>query len=115
MNYLTIVFIYRNRDLQRAKRSLDSLSRQTSKEFNVIFIDYGSEEPFKSGVQKIITEYSFCNYVYSDSRGMPWNRSHALNTGIRLAKTGFVFTADIDMIFETKFVETLLGERKENA
>src|SRR3954467_4714663 len=108
MNSLTIVYIYRNRDLERVKRTLDSLKKQTVKDFSVIFIDYGSNDSFKQGVQKIVEEYSFCKYVYNDSRGMPWNRSHALNTGIRLTETDFVFTADIDMIFETHFVETLM-------
>jgi glycosyltransferase involved in cell wall biosynthesis len=115
MNSLTIVYIYRNRDLERVKRTLDSLKKQTVKDFSVIFIDYGSNDSFKQGVQKIVEEYSFCKYVYNDSRGMPWNRSHALNTGIRLTETDFVFTADIDMIFETHFVETLMAEKEENA
>lgn len=108
MKKLTIIYVYRNRDSERVKRSLDSLSRQYTDKFNVIFIDYGSDEDYKKEIQKIVTGYSFCRYFYNDTRGMPWNRSHALNTGIRLCETDFVFTADIDMIFKENFIEKLL-------
>ncbi|HKR05406.1 MAG TPA: glycosyltransferase [Bacteroidia bacterium] len=111
---VTIVYCYRNRDLARVKRSLDSLSGQTNKNFTVIFIDYGSENAFKEEVQKMTSRYSFCKYIYNDTRGMLWNRSHALNSGIRLAETEFVFTADIDMIFKNNFVEKLNQQAKDD-
>lgn|GEM_PF-1395543 len=108
--FVTIVYCYRNRDLARVKRSLDSLCEQTIKNFTVLFVDYGSDAEVQIEIQKIISKYSFCKYVYNDTGGMFWNRSHALNTGIRLAATEFVFTADIDMIFKKNFVEKLLQE-----
>lgn len=111
---VTVVYCYRNRELPRVKRSLDSLNVQTNKNFKVIFIDYGSSSVLMNEVQKIVSKYSFCEYVYSDTRGMHWNRSHALNTGIRLAETEFVFTADIDMIFKKNFIEKLCGVAKDD-
>ncbi|MEO5570067.1 MAG: glycosyltransferase family 2 protein [Bacteroidia bacterium] len=113
--FVTIIYIYRNRDMERVKRSLDSLTQQTEKNFNVIFVDYGSDEKYKNEISRLVSGYSFCRYVYNNTRGMPWNRSHALNTGIRMVEAGFVFTADIDMIFKTNFVKTLLSEKKDRA
>ncbi|MEP7168920.1 MAG: glycosyltransferase [Bacteroidota bacterium] len=111
---ITLIYGFRNRDIQRVQRSLHSLSTQTKKEFNVIFLDYGSDESVSNEVKNILKNYSFEKYVYNDTRGMPWNRSHALNSGIQLSETNFVFTADIDMIFKNNFIEKLESLANDN-
>jgi cellulose synthase/poly-beta-1,6-N-acetylglucosamine synthase-like glycosyltransferase len=52
-------------------------------------------------------------YIYNNTRGMLWNRSHALNTGIRIADTDFVITSDVDLIFPDNFINKML-EHLEN-
>ncbi|WP_109831571.1 glycosyltransferase family 2 protein [Reichenbachiella versicolor] len=106
---LTIVFGYRNRELQRVRRCLESLSKQSVKNFKVVFIDYGSDSVIAKEVESLISSYSFCDYHYNDTRGWVWNRSHALNTGIRLADTEFIMTTDVDLIYSEKFVETVIA------
>jgi glycosyltransferase involved in cell wall biosynthesis len=106
MNSITIVYCYRNREFQRIKRSLDSLSAQDNLNFQVIFVDYGSELEIAAEMRKLVMSYPFADYIYNDTRGMPWNRSHALNNGIRLAKSDYIFTADVDMIFRKDFIST---------
>jgi glycosyltransferase involved in cell wall biosynthesis len=91
------------------KRSFDSLEMQTNTNFKVILVDYGSEPEMSNGVKKLLENYPFITYIYNNTRGMPWNRAHSLNTGIRIAETEFVFTADIDMIFKNNFVEKLIA------
>ncbi|HEX5001887.1 MAG TPA: glycosyltransferase family A protein [Bacteroidia bacterium] len=109
MNKLTIIFTFRDRDAERVKHSLDSLSAQTVRDFDVVFVDYGSSLIISQQIEKLVKSYSFVTYIYNDTRYRPWNRSHALNTGIRLATTEFVFTADVDMIFKSDFVELCYG------
>lgn len=106
-DFLTIVYCYRNRDTERVRATLHSLSRQSRVDFRVLFIDYGSEPEIAEQVRLITDGYDFVEYIYSDTRYMPWNRSHALNIGIRLALTDYIFTADIDMVFEPEFVDRL--------
>ena len=77
---------------------------QTDQFFKVIFVDYGSEENVSVLVKDLIAQYNFCTYLYNETRGMPWNRAHALNSGIRIATTEYVFTADIDLIFTENFI-----------
>ena len=101
---VTIIYGFRNRDIERVKRSLDSLRDQTDQFFKVIFVDYGSEENVSVLVKDLIAQYNFCTYLYNETRGMPWNRAHALNSGIRIATTEYVFTADIDLIFTENFI-----------
>lgn len=106
-NTLSIIFGFRNRDTLRVKRCLDSLANQTYRDFNVIFVDYGSEQYVSSSIVSLISDYDFCRYVYTDTRGQPWNRSKALNIGINQADTTYVMTSDIDMIFDEQFMERL--------
>ena len=81
MAEISIVFGYRNRDIARVKRCMDSLKNQTFSDFEVIFIDYGSDESFVRQVRPLIGRYAFAHYYYLYTAGYPWNRSHALNVG----------------------------------
>jgi predicted glycosyltransferase involved in capsule biosynthesis len=105
--FVTIVYCYRNRDSDRVIATLDSLQEQNRTDFRVLFIDYGSDEAISEKIKSILSGYDFVEHIYSDTRFMPWNRSHALNIGIRRAETDYVFTADIDMIFDSEFVDKL--------
>ncbi len=104
---VSIIYCYRNRETERLRRSLDSLKNQNLINFEVIFIDFGSDPQIAKSTEDLIHEYPFCKYIYNDARGLPWNRSHALNTGIRFANCEYVFTADVDMIFTPNFTEVL--------
>jgi GT2 family glycosyltransferase len=97
---LTIIFGYRDRDLQRVERCLNTLQQQTWQHFQVIFVDYGSKT---QAAKTIVERFSFCRYIYADTRGYAWNRSKALNIGIRLSQTPFVLTSDVDMLFSSDF------------
>lgn len=101
---ITIIYGFRNREIERVRRSLNSLKEQSNHNFKVIFVDYGSEEKVSALVKQLVVQYNFCTYVYNETRGMPWNRAHALNTGIKMATSELVFTADIDLIFTENFV-----------
>lgn len=105
--FVTIVYCYRNRDTDRVTATLNSLKEQTSHDFRVLFVDYGSDNNVAEKVRSITEQFDFVEHLYSDTRYMPWNRSHALNTGIRRAETDHVFTADIDMVFVPGFIEKL--------
>lgn len=107
MEKVTFIYCFKDRDLERVKLSLDSLAAQKDQYFKVIFVDYGSEEHLASQVRQLTGNYPFVRHIYNDTRGMLWNRSHALNTGIRLSETEYVFTSDIDMIYDPGFTEML--------
>lgn len=102
---LTFVACYRGRDVQRLKRSLDSLKDQTCPDFEMILVDYGSHSACSSEIRQLLGDYSFCRYCYSDTRGWMWNRSAALNTGARLTDREFLFLTDVDIVYPPWFVE----------
>ena len=104
---ITILYPYRGRELSRIKRSLDSLSNQSHQDFKVLLVDYGSEISMADEVKELLSKYDFADYLYSYHINRPWSRAKAINIGLRLVKTTYVFVADIDMIFRYDFMEKL--------
>jgi hypothetical protein len=104
---ITILYPYRNREIERIKISLDSLISQTNTKFKVLFVDYGSTLSHSHEVQELLQKYSFVNYQYSYHLYQPWSRAKAVNIGLKKVETTFVFVADIDMIFKEDFIEKL--------
>jgi len=108
---LTIVFGYRDRDLHRVERSLASLGEQSFRDFEAIFVDYGSQSPAARAAAERVGRFDFARYLYSDTRGQPWNRSRALNIGARHGSGEYLLTTDVDMIFPPDFLEVVSRER----
>lgn len=105
---LTIIYAYRNRDIARVKLTLETLKKQTNKSFKVIFVDYGSEVPFAKRVEATVNEFDFVAYWYVGHPGLLWNKSKALNFGIKEAQCEFIILADVDVLFTEDFVETAI-------
>jgi len=108
-----IIYCYKNKDVSRVKKSLDSLSLQNDSAFNVIFIDYGSDESFAQEIKNLCQQYEFCAYYYVNSFGQMWNRGDALNYGFKFSSAPYVFTSDIDMVYKNNFISYLLSLSKD--
>jgi len=107
MPQFSIITAFRNRDLQRVKNSLDSLSAQTYTDFELIFIDYGSSPELSQQTEMLIANYPFAKYYFTETRGWFWSRAHALNTGIKPAKGNISILWDIDLMVEPDFLASL--------
>ncbi|OJJ15810.1 hypothetical protein BKI52_36430 [marine bacterium AO1-C] len=83
---------------------MDSLQNQTSQDFELIFVDYGSQQNYQQDIESLVKKYAFAQYIYTDTRGWFWNRSKALNLGIHQATTDKIITLDIDLILESDFL-----------
>ncbi|MGG7036519.1 MAG: glycosyltransferase family 2 protein [Flavobacterium sp.] len=104
---ITILYTYKNKEVERVKRSLDSLLNQTNTEFKVLFVDFGSNSTYSGKLQSVLKNYSFASYLYSYHLFRPWSRAKAINIGLRQVDTPYVFVADIDMLFHKEFIATL--------
>lgn len=102
---LTIIFPYRNRDLARVEKSLESLKDQTASNFEVKFVDYGSNVEIAGKIRGLCDRFSFVNYSYYYTQFQPWNKSRALNSVIKNLKTDYCFVADVDILFHPQFIE----------
>lgn len=83
------------------------IADQSYKNFEVIFIDYGSSENTKEQTAKLLRHYSFVQYYYNNTQGWLWNRAHAINTGFKKAKGDIFLIYDIDLIIEKEFLSSL--------
>lgn len=104
---ITIIFAYRNRDLNRIKIAMDSLEKQTNKNFRVIFVDYGSSAAYSESVGDLINAYSFAQYYNVAHSGLLWNKSKAFNYGILKTGTAYILTADVDLIFNPESISMM--------
>ena len=103
----TIIYAYRNRDVERVRLSLRSLKNQSTQNFEVLFIDYGSTDDFTQKVKMIMNEFSFVTYHYIAHEGLLWNKSKALNYGISKTNSEYIVISDVDVLFASDFVKQL--------
>ena len=103
----SILIGFRNREIDRVSRCIESFAQQSIQNFELIFIDYGSDLDVADAVQQLLSNYSFVKYIYTDTRGWFWNRAHALNTGLVNSKGKYIISSDIDMIHAPNFIEQL--------
>lgn len=99
---ISIIYANRNRDLKRIKASLDSLQRQSIPDFEVVFVDYGSKSALVEEYRGLLSTYSFSNFLPLDVSHLLWNKSKALNYGIKKAAFPYIFIADVDLVFHPK-------------
>ncbi len=104
---VTILFAYRNRDIDRINVLMDSLASQTDTNFKVIFIDYGSTINYSTPLENLLKSYPFVRYYYVGHTGLLWNKSKAFNYGIKKANSPYVLTADVDLIFNPDTIRFL--------
>ena len=100
--------------MNHVQNSLESLRDQTQKEFDVFFVDYGSDLDISKKARDLCKKISFVNYKYYSVQDQPWNKSRALNSVIKGLGNGFCFVADVDMIFDPDFVKKAIQLQEPN-
>lgn len=104
---ISIVYAHRNRDTKRIQVSLESLKKQILQNFEVIFIDFGSEDAIVDELKMLTMNFPFVSFYHLPVAQVLWNKSKALNYGIKKAKGEYVFIADIDLVFHTNTSQIL--------
>ena len=74
------------------EKALDSIKRQTFKDYEIIVVDDGSTDNTK----EIVEQYEEIRYIYQDHGGI----SKARNTAIRAAKGKWIATLDSDDLWK---------------
>ncbi len=101
---LSFIIPVRDRSNARIQLCIDSINLHVEAEHEIIVVDYGSKEPTQINNAKLLRY----------DKNPVWNKSHALNLGIKAAKYDYFCTVDCDMIFTKdigeKLVESLNAE-----
>lgn len=105
---ITIAFTYRNRDLNLVRKCFQSLAQQTNRDFEVLFVNYGSNATYSTALGDLLNDFSFVTLIDANVvHKQLWNKSRALNIALKQCTTPYFFVGDVDMIFKTNFVEKL--------
>ena len=111
---IAIIYPFRNRDLLRVQRSLDSWRSQSNINFKIYFINYGSDEKLSFELENVLKKYSFVDLRHLSTQYQPWNKSRAINSVVKNISENFCFVADIDMIFHPNFMDYLCNLKQHN-
>lgn len=102
---ISIIVGFRNREFERVVQFISSLAKQNQENIELIFVDYGSEISLAERIEQYIEKWEFCTYLYHDSRGKPWSRSHALNIGALASSGDYLYFTDIDLLFHPDYLQ----------
>ena len=112
MNDNTIVATIRNRDSDRIRTLFESC-RKCGITSQILIADFGSYSDYSQEYESICKELNII-YVKTETEGQPWSRGQALNFGISRAKTAYITTTDIDMLFDSNPYEWIFLNLKEH-
>jgi len=103
----SIVVAFKNRDQKRVRLFLESLALQDEQDFELLFINQGSDDAVNVWVEPLVKEFKFAIYFYNFTQGYLWNKCNALNIGINSAKGSNIMIADIDILFPPDFIQKI--------
>jgi len=92
---IDFVIAVRNRENIRIQRCIDSFKKYA---INIFVVDYGSKKPVKVKNATIIR--------YDKSR--IWNKSHALNLGIKQCTSNYICTIDCDILLNEELIKEII-------
>lgn len=109
---LSVIIPVRNCSGLRLSNCLRSLRWQQvdAAELEIILSDCGSEPEHQRALDEL-AEPVGARIVRTPAAGS-WNRSRALNLGIRAARAEFLLCTDADMLFAENFVPAVLGAHR---
>lgn len=110
---LSVIVPVRNRAGRRLENCLRSLRWQDlpEDEVEVIVSDFGSAPEMRAATAALAERFG-ARVLFTPAEEV-WNRSRALNIGIRAARGRYVLCTDADMIFAPTFLRTLVEAQRE--
>jgi GT2 family glycosyltransferase len=111
----SVLVAFRNREVARVERFLQGFAGQTYRDFDLIFVDYGSTPELSAATEKLLKGFAFARYLYNDTRGMPWNRAHALNSGAQVSRGEYILCTDVDLIYSNAVLAELAAAAEPKA
>jgi len=106
---LAYILPIRNYPAAAMRRCIESIRRQApdATTVDILLADFGSS-PSNAADAKTLAEACGARHVWFDEKG-PWNRSRAINLGVRATTAPVIVTSDADLVFASNFTQTVLG------
>jgi predicted glycosyltransferase involved in capsule biosynthesis len=111
---VSVLIAWRNIGIDRLKNCLRSLRNQDYNQdlIRIILIDYGSKQKNSEIVKRLCYDYNV-DYIRVDEFGV-WNKSRALNIGIKNSNAKYILISDIDIVFEKNYINECINEMKKD-
>jgi len=108
---IPIYNILTNRGHERVLYSLESLSRQTNKNFTVLIVDGSTENEYRQ-LKNYTGRYPFVNHHYYPIDELNLSLLH--NVGIKESNAEYIMRTDCDYVFAKDFIEAARKHMKKN-
>lgn len=95
---ISVIIPVRNKSLSRLRRTIDSI-KDSEIIGEIIIVDYGSDTPIKFPGKKV--------KVIRYNKNLFFNKSHAINLGIKESKQDYIATLDADIIPSPEFIKAV--------
>ncbi|MBT3463570.1 glycosyltransferase, partial [archaeon] len=78
----------------------------------IVLVDYGSDEVVSENLKDFLKNNGVSCIKVRNVKN--WNRSHALNIGLKNCSTKYILCSDIDMVFEKNYISECVKEMQFN-
>lgn len=112
---ISVIIGIRDRYDYRIINALKSIRTQDYNQdlIDIILVDYGSKEKYLRIFDKLCKKFRVKG-IWTKIKSN-WNRAHAINIGIKNAKTKYLLASDVDIIFNTDYISKCMKELQINA
>ena len=107
---ITVIIGVKGRCDNRMINTLKSIRNQDYPQnlINIMLIDYDNKKELIPKLKEIYKRYDI-DYIRVDNKPL-WSKAHATNVGIKKAKTKYILSSDIDIIFERNYIKEAIKE-----
>ena len=109
---ISVITMIHNRDGERLRRMIHSLRCQTIQPHDIIVVDTSFGEDAAASIRRSVGEpqAGLPQIRYTPRPQRTFNKSFALNVGIRKSKQEYVLVTDADFMFGAKLIECVMEE-----
>ena len=114
MKSVSVIVAFKDRDEIRVRRFLESFLIQDYPNKELIFINQGSQENISNYIDGLLDNKPQVKYVHNYTQGHLWNKSSALNIGIKNSSSDYILILDVDLILPNNYITNLFLHIKED-
>jgi glycosyltransferase involved in cell wall biosynthesis len=111
---VSVIVAFKNRDKIRVENFLESFLIQDYTNKELIFINQGSNDEISNYIEVLLYNKPQVKYIHNYTQGHLWNKSNALNIGIKNSSSDYVLILDVDLILPINYITNLFLYIKED-
>ena len=114
MKSVSVIVAFKNRDKIRVENFLESFLIQDYPNKELIFINQGSNDEISNYIEALLKNKHQVRYINNYTQGHLWNKSNALNIGIKNSSSHYILIIDVDVILTKTYISNLISKKNPN-